>query len=204
MQDEDLGSLGGGLQEPPEDEELTRPGGPQSAPVLPQPINQATMVCLRGPCVHFWRLLLRFAAASEGVLTERSWTCLASNEEFALTDGGECKMVYFCDRWWPRAPYHQPEGDEDTARYSVDASLAFSSKLPDIPQSRRPALHRAWEACLKADGYDFSWRDFDPETLGTDDDPHQRKFNAPGGLEAAREAQAQEGLPPASSVPEDD
>lgn len=74
MAEDDLGSLDGGLQEP----ETTPPDCPQGAPVKPQPVNQATMMCLRGPCVHLWRLILRFESAVKDVMTERCWTCLAS------------------------------------------------------------------------------------------------------------------------------
>lgn len=199
MTDDGLGSLNGGLQDP-EMQETKPPDGPQIVPVKPQPCNQATMMCLRGPCVHLWRLLLRFDSAVKDVMTERAWTCLASpKEEFDLNE----RLVYFCDRWWPQAAYKN-----DVVELPEEGSLAISSRLiEDAPLSRRsvsrPALHAAWEACLAADGYDFSWRDFDP-TRNRDDDPDRRGFSAPGGLEAAREAKEAAELPPAGSIPEDD
>lgn len=190
MAEEELGSLDGGLQDP-EMQAASPPSAPQSAPVKPQPCNQATMMCLRGPCTHLWRLVLRFDSAVKDVMTERSLTCLASsNEEFDLND----RLIYFCDRWWPRAPLL----DDDKKRLIKVPALAEEDRALE-----RAALHAAWENALRTLGYDFSWRDFDPE-VDPDDAPHQRAFCAPGGLEAAREAQQDDSLPPAGSIPEDD
>lgn len=192
MAEEGLGSLDGGLQDP-EMKETKPPSGPQTAPVKPQPCNQATMMCLRGPCVHLWRLVLRFeeSVKESGVMTERCWTCLASPKEFDLNE----RLVYFCDRWFPQAPYQSD---------NAEGTVACDSRLIAMRRSgSRPALHAAWEACLAADGYDFSWRDADP-THNRDDDPDQRGFSAPGGLEAAREAKETAELPPAGSIPDDD
>lgn len=195
MAEEGLGSLDGGLQDP-EMEETKPPSAPEFAPIQPQPCNQATMVCLRGPCVHLWRLVLRFeeSVKDTGVMRERAWTCLASSKEFDLNE----RLIYYCDRWWPRSPLYDDDEDETLL---VDPKMFAEI---EEQQRLRPELHQQWEAALKEMGYDFSWRDFDPETFNTDDDPHQRKFSAPGGLEAAREAKEQEGLPPAVSIPEDD
>jgi len=190
MADDDLGSLGGGLEDP----ETTPPEGPVSAPVLPQPVNQATMVCLRGPCVHLWRLLLRFDSSVKDVMTERCWTCLASpSKEFDLND----RHVYFCDRWWPRASLHDDDGK---VLIKVHPIAARGHRLTRRRAETRPELHHAWERALVKLGYDFSWRDFDAEALGVDDNLHQRKFNAPGGLEAAREA----AKPRGAGIPEDE
>lgn len=191
MVEEDFGSLDGGLQDPEIQQETRPPGAPQSAPVKTQPCNQATMMCLRGPCVHLWRLVLRFDSAVKDVMREHNATCLASkSEEFDLND----RLIYFCDRWWPRAPLCDDDG-----KTVVKAPL-----LSEEDRARdRAALHAAWEDGLRQMGYDFAWRDFEPEA-NADDAPHQRKFNAPGGLEAAREALQDAALPPAGSIPEDD
>jgi len=202
MAEDGLGSFDGGLQDP-EMEETTPPEAPQLVPVKEQPCNQATMMCLRGPCVHLWRLTLRFDSAVKDVMSERSWTCLAnSSEEFDLND----RLIYFCDRWWPRAGLR-----DDNGKLLVKISDVGRRKLGVGRRRRRrsvlrPALHRAWEQGLQHLGYDFSWRDFDPE-VNVDDGAHQRKFNAPGGIVAAREALealVDDGLPPATSIPEED
>jgi hypothetical protein len=203
MADEDLGSLGGGLQDP--EMEPTQPASkaPTFAPVNPQPCNQATMMCLRGPCVHLWRLVLRFDSAVKDVMHERNLTCTASGEEFALED----RLVYFCDRWWPRATYRDDTLPDEVP---VVCGLALDPSLMEMPEefrgASRPELHKSWEACLHEDGYDFAWRDFDPEA-NPDDAPDRRADCAPGTLETVEEAEAREAaeaLPPAGSIPEDD
>lgn len=198
MADEDLGSLTGGLQDPEtstEAEESGAPPAPSFATEAPQPCNQATMMCLRGPCVHLWQLALRFPSAVKDVMTEHVWTCLAGPEEFELNE----KLVYFCDRWWPRALLRDDEG-----RVLVDPDI-FEQPAPTLEASRnrgRPQLHAAWEDALALGlGYDFSWRDFDP-TANADDAPDQRAHSGPGGFGAAREAAAAAELPPAGNIPD--
>jgi hypothetical protein len=163
------------------------------------------MMCLRGPCVHLWRLVTRFDSAVKSVMRERVWTCLAGGiEEFDLNE----RLVYFCDRWWPRAPLLGDDGellkDDDG-----DELISLSDVLKVREESRgllRPELHETWEEGLRLLGYDFSWRDFDPED-SPDDAPDRRANCAPGTLETVEEAEAREAaeaLPPAGSIPEDD
>lgn len=155
------------------------------------------MVCLRGPCVHLWRLVLRFPSAVKAVMAERNWTCLASgSEEFGLNE----KLIYFCDRWWPRAPLRN-----DAGVVLVDPDLFEDGPTLEAARARgRAMLHAAWEDALAlALEYDFSWRDFDPEA-NADDSLEQRKHSGPGGLKTAVEVAAQDALPPAGSIPEDD
>lgn len=199
--EDDLGSLGGGLQDSDNTEHDALPT-PTFAVEEQQPVNQATMMCLRGPCVHFWRLVLRFPSAVKAVMTERNWTCIASpSEEFELNE----KLVYFCDRWWPRAPLRNDAGA------NVDGFITHNY---DMPEHQRPLhradLHAAWEEGLRQLGYDFSWRDFDP-TANPDDSPEQRGRSAPGDLESTDEAvaaamaeMAEIDLPPAGSIPEEE
>lgn len=208
MAEDDLGSLDGGLQDP---ETEAAPPAPSFATEAPQPINQATMMCLRGPCVHLWRLVLRYPSAVKDVMTERSLTCLASpSEEFELNE----KLVYYCDRWWPRAPLRDDKGRSVVGLTQKKKRLRRTDAKPvdvlDVPVeergSLRPKLHEAWEAGLRKLGYDFSWRDFDP-TANPDDSPEQRGHSGPGDLGGTLVLRYHDGaddLPPAGSIPEDD
>lgn len=113
----------------------------------PQPCNQATMVCLRGPCQHAWLLTMRFDGADLGerVFVERFRSCIRHTEEMDLRE----QNVYDCAQWWP-------------------APLAW---VPVSARSlARPALRSAWEWWLRLRGYDFSWRWFKLDAFEEDGD----------------------------------
>lgn len=127
-----------------------RPSVPQ-----PQPCNQATMVCLRGPCQFLWAMTTRFGHDDGETVHMQRWrVCLRHYYETNLAD----QNVYACEQWWPEF-------------------LSF------VPQSLRPVFRRQfrviWEAALKARGYDFSWRHFSLDSFEWDD-PEKRKFSGPG------------------------
>lgn len=225
-QDEDFGSLSGGLHDPWDDsgqpgvaetdDVIDRilddgddtnaarpPGGPLIELPEPQPVNQATMVCLRGPCIHYWELIARYETSVDGVSAKCHRTCVAGISEMNLGD----QNIYECDRWWPRAPY---QGQDFRSRriapvggYELDDeayAVVYSTPVPQRELWREP-LERAWLEALEADGYDFSWRE-DYHAKFVADDEHGRKYSGPGGAKAAREAAKQQ-LPPPAGVPTD-
>jgi hypothetical protein len=116
-----------------------------------QPVNQATMCCVRGPCQYYWRLLARYVDPSEDeihVACHR--TCTAGIDEMGLAD----QNIYDCDYWWP-------------------SQLAF------VPQSMRVLVrHRLrdlWETVLRKRGWDFSWRKFSLELMESENDKPERR-----------------------------
>lgn len=169
FEDNDLGTLGGAFDEaeidammdqiigedvldaPPEP---PRPGVTVDPPA-PQPCNQATMACLRGPCIHLWQLVSRYPEPGDELRVKRLRVCTASGlQETELAE----QNIYDCDRWWPRW-------------------LAF------MPQSIRGAVRtpfrNLWERILRVVGYDFSWRTF-PLNVFESDNPEQRKHSGLG------------------------
>jgi hypothetical protein len=153
----DLGSLSSGPIVDPEDaaeslldrmlgeEVLDSPPGTHTIePPDSQPVNQATMVCLRGPCMHYWTLTHRFYSLNKTIRPSVIRQCnYFVGEETQL---GE-QNVYSCGAWWP-------------------AWLAF------VPESARPALRphlvRLWEWFLAKRGYDFEWRWWDADAFESD------------------------------------
>jgi len=179
----------------------------------PQPINQATMECLRGPCVHYWAIISRYETTVDGVRAKCTRTCIASGyADTPLNDAN----IYACDKWWPQtATLGKTSGegaslkgkitpvDGDGFDFGRADELIHSILEKSRGRYRRP-LRKAWENALEAMGYDFSWRDFDPDTFFTDDDEDQRKHSAIGGYADSRKAKDEAKLPPAAGVPEDD
>jgi hypothetical protein len=220
--EEEMGSLGGGLRDPWDDEgnsgviegdalldPLTggdvQPQPPGRLPELPepQPVNQATMECQRGPCVHLWTLVKRYETTVPGVRAACIRTCTASGyEDTPLGD----QNIMFCDRWWPRKTYDQIPDDLDVPDKRDNAANDFDVVFCDAATRgmEREKLRTAWEELLERDGYDFSWRDFDPVTYFTQDDEHGRKFSGPGGRKAAEDALKENPVPPATTVPADE
>jgi len=112
----------------------------------PQPVNQATMECTRGPCRHLWALTAKSEAQLRGeerIQIARVSQCNAHYEPTKLTDAN----VYQCSLWWPAQLSWVPE--------SLHAAL-------------RPHLRRVWEWMLKQRGYDFSWRWWPEDVFAAD------------------------------------
>jgi hypothetical protein len=131
------------------------PTGPLE-PVYAQPVNRATMVCLRGPCIHHWSLVARYVAAGKDQIHIKSVRqCNCHSEETAL--GGQ--NIYFCSMWWPQ----------------------FLSWVPESARgSLRPKLYDIYRFVLERIGYDFSWKTWADDVF-TSDRPEQRGDSGPGG-----------------------
>lgn len=148
MAEEYLGSLGGGnLFDSEDDDEsaglvdqlLADSPAPGPAPKVAEPdaipTNQATMICLRGPCVHYWSLISRFPSALDRITIAKAAQCNCYvGEEVRLNDAN----VFSCDQWWPRWLSFVPT--------SMRALL-------------RPRLKAAWDKHLKRKDPDaFAWK----------------------------------------------
>jgi hypothetical protein len=117
------------------------PGGIE--PTEQQPLNRATMECLRGPCQHYWHICARFPSPGKEVRISALHTCTAGPQETNL--GG--RNVYFCGAWWP----------------------GFLSFVPEsIRNLVRKPLRKAYEKILRKAGYDFSWKTFDDDIFFAD------------------------------------
>jgi len=151
--DRGLGSLGDDESVLSDVFDDIEPGGPPQpssqsvqAPEL-QAATQATQECMRGPCEHHWRMLMRMDAQSEITTIQRVQYCTRHIELMNLHN----ENAYECDCWWP-------------------------TLLLMVPQSLRPLLRPMlrdmWDRWLKAKGETFSWRwwprdvfDLDPDAV---------------------------------------
>ena len=126
-----------------------------------QPVNKATMECLRGPCRHLWTLTSRLGDTNIGdeIQLKRVRQC---NCHYEPTELGE-EQIYQCDHWWPGTLLWVPE----SLRYAL-----------------RARLRALWERYLKHIGYDFSWRTW-PDDVFEADDPDRRKNAKPGAPSGA-------------------
>lgn len=122
------------------------PGQSVQAPEL-QAATQATQECMRGPCEHHWRMLMRMDAQSEITVVQRVQYCTRHIELMNLHN----ENAYECDCWWPTALLMVPQS---------------------IRPLLRPLLRELWDRWLKAKGETFSWRwwprnvfDLDPDTV---------------------------------------
>lgn len=117
-------------------------------PAPEQPVNKATMCCLRGPCCNLWQLTLRGEFQASEYHSSRIRTCMATPLEFDLNN----QNIWQCDSWWP-------------------APLSW------VPVSLRtllrPWMVRSWERWLVKRGYDLSWRKL-PLDIYESDRPEQR------------------------------
>lgn len=134
----------------------TMPGAPGPVePYLVQPMNRATMCCLRGPCIHWWSIVSRQPSDGERVRIRHNYQCTCSGDETPLNGAN----VYFCSRWWP-------------------------AELNWVPRSLRgqlrPYVQRVYEVVLKHLGYDFAWRHFDDQVF-LSEGKDMRGNSGPGG-----------------------
>lgn len=139
-------------------DDLDKVGAPTYRAVVQksQPCNKATMVCLRGPCVHHWAMTTRFGA-DDGtqVRIRRHRVCTRHAYETELQDVN----VYVCEGWKP-------------------AQLAWVPDSIWIPL--QPYVRALWERWLARQGYNFEWRWF-PLDIFEWDAPERRRFSGPGG-----------------------
>lgn len=133
-----LGSLGDDERVLADTFDGIEPGGPPPVPDSVehseiQPATQATMECMRGPCQHHWRMVMRMDAQSEVMTIQRVQYCSFHVELMNLADSN----AYECDQWWP----------------------ALLMWVPDsIRPMLRPAMRDIWDRWLKARGESFAWR----------------------------------------------
>ena len=112
-------------------EALMDAGSVEPPPAMP--CNEETMICLRGPCVHRWGMLVRLEAQSEVVSIQRTQACARHERLYSLQD----ENTFTCSDWWPRTLLFVPAG---------------------LRPFLRPYLERLWERRLRAAGATFSWR----------------------------------------------
>jgi len=121
-----------------------------------QPINKATHECLRGPCEHFWKLIVRIGDANVGDQIQIG-NISQCNKHCEATELKE-QNIYHCNMWWP----------------------SFLSWIPLSLQSiLRPRLRAIWNLWLKRIGYDFSWKNW-PDDIFEHDAKELRGNSSPG------------------------
>jgi hypothetical protein len=114
-----------------------------------QPVNQATMECLRGPCKHLWCITSRFESGLDRINIARTRQCNCHQESVPLND----ENIYHCDQWWP-SPF-------EWVPLSLRAVM-------------RPKLRLAWEWVLKRRGYDFTWKHWQDDVFEAEDSERRK------------------------------
>lgn len=141
--------------------------GPDAAPPMPrgmrdhvysQPVNRATMYCIRGPCVHFWALTARYTTVGKEIYLKRIRQCNCHYEETAL--GGQ--NIYHCSMWWPIWASFVPESFRGALRPRLDGMYRF-----------------VLEHILK---YDFSWKTWRDDVFESD----REEFRGDSGVGGKR------------------
>lgn len=169
--DYDLDEAQRGLEEQFLGDDLEGVGGamPYRA-VVPssQACNKATMVCLRGPCLHLWSMTTRFGADDgEHVHIQRHRVCTKHSYETQLAD----QNIYQCEAWKPAPLAWVPD-----SLWSVVSRFARD-------------LYEQW---LRRAGYNLDdWRWFALDTFEWDG-KDRRGFSGPGGGHKYDQAQATE------------
>lgn len=126
-------------------------GGPRMPSIVDPPelqnATQSTQECMRGPCEHHWRMLMRMDAQSEIITVQRVQYCTRHVELMNLHN----ENAYECDCWWP-----------------IPLLFVPAALRPLL----RPLLRELWDRWLKAKGETFDWRwwprnvfDLDPDTV---------------------------------------
>lgn len=124
-------------------------------PTYAQPVNRATMVCLRGPCVHHWAMMARYVGPGEDIHLKKIRQCNCHTEETGLSG----QNIYDCSQWWP----------------------VWLAWVPvSLRGALRPKLNEFYEAWLRRSGYDFAWKKW-PDDLFESDRPDLRDKAGLGG-----------------------
>jgi len=136
--DRSLGSLGDDDSILSDTFDDVEPGGPPPVPSIVQApelqaAKESTQECMRGPCEHYWRMIMRMDAQAEIITIQQVQYCTRHVELMNLHN----ENAYECDCWWP-------------------------SFLVMVPKSARPflrpLLRELWDKRLKAQGESFNWR----------------------------------------------
>lgn len=139
-------------------------GGPDEVPLVgsipepyyAQPVNRATMTCLRGPCQHYWQIVARYVAPGKELHAKAIRQCNCHGEETPL--GGQ--NVYHCNRWWPQWAMFVPQS---------------------LRPALRPILQRSYQTILELLDYDFSWKTWSDDVFESDR-KGMRERGGPGGV----------------------
>lgn len=134
-------------------------GLPMTGAIDPEwshPVNRATMICLRGPCCHYWSMVLRMISLGDEIRKKHIISCTCHQEDTPLNN----QNVYHCNRWWPQ----------------------FLSFIPKSLRSLlRPILLKSWEKYLELIGYNFLWRTWGSDNPFEYDKKEFRKYSNLGG-----------------------
>lgn len=171
--DRGLGSLGDDDRILSDTFDDIEPGGPPPMPGIVQApelqaANQATQECMRGPCLHYWRMIMRMDAQAEVITIQQVQYCTRHVELMNLHN----ENAYECDCWWPTVLLLVPE-----------------SLRPLL----RPALRGLWDRWLTAEGADFSWRWWPRDVFELDPDSVHELRQAAVRRRRAREAAGSNG-----------
>jgi hypothetical protein len=151
-EDRSLGSLGDDIGILSDTFDDVEPGGPPPLPNVVEPpelqaSTEATQECMRGPCEHHWRMLMRMDAQSDVITIQRVQYCTRHIELMNLHN----ENAYECDCWWPTILLMVPQS---------------------IRPLLRPMLRELWDRWLKTKGETFAWRwwprnvfDLDPDEV---------------------------------------
>lgn len=167
-EDRSLGSLGDDASILSDTFDDVEPGGPPPMPRVVDPpelqaSTEATQECMRGPCEHHWRMLMRMDAQSEVITIQRVQYCARHVELMNLHN----ENAYECDCWWP-------------------------TTLLMVPQSirplLRPLLREIWDRWLRIRGETFDWRWWPRNVFELDPDAVHELRQAAARRRAALEA----------------
>jgi hypothetical protein len=151
-EDRTLGSLGDDVGILSDTFDDIEPGGPPPMPRVIEPpelqaSTEATQECMRGPCEHHWRMIMRMDAQSDIITIQRVQYCTRHIELMNLHN----ENTYECDCWWPTPMLMVPQS---------------------IRPLLRPLLRRLWDLWLQVRGETFAWRwwprnvfDLDPDEV---------------------------------------
>jgi len=94
--------------------------------------TEANMICLRGPCKHYWETVQYFdnmnremAAGFEPRI--RNSFCLLANESTVLTDS----LVYECNHWDPQSAAEKADRKQRRENYQKQGAQDGTNDDPD-------------------------------------------------------------------------
>lgn len=172
-EDRTLGSLGDDVGILSDTFDDVEPGGPPPMPAVVEPpelqaSTEATQECMRGPCEHHWRMLMRMDAQADIIVVQRVQYCTRHVELMNLHN----ENAYECDCWWPTPLLLVPKS---------------------IRPLLRPMLRELWDRWLKLKGESFDWRWWPRNVFDLDADEIHELRQAAVRRRAALEADGSNG-----------